>query len=140
MTAHHVAAAALLCWIAAPSPQMPFTTLARGDQSQVEEPRQAVARTPAEWTALWKAHAGAEKPPPVDFSSSMVVGVFLGTRPTAGHSVEITRIEQQGADLVVIYREQRPAPSDMVAQVLTAPFVLVRTAPHAGSVRFQRAP
>ncbi len=140
MIVHHVAAAAIVCWIGVQPAQMTFTTLARGDHSQVEEPRQVVARSAGEWASLWKAHGGTGKPPAVDFARSMVIAVFLGTRPTAGHSVEILRIEKQGAALVVTYQEGRPAPDAMVAQVLTAPFHIVRTEPHAGPVRFQRAP
>lgn len=139
MTALHVAAA-ILCWIGVQPAQMTFTTLAGGDASQIEEPRQAVARTRAEWTALWKAHGGEGRPPEVDLARSTVIGVFLGTRPTAGYTVEITRIEKRDTDLVVTYREGKPAPSDMVSQVLTAPFHIVRTDSHRGPVRFQRTP
>jgi hypothetical protein len=139
MTALHVAAA-MLCWIGVQPAQMTFTTLAGGDASQIEEPRQAVARTQAEWTALWKAHGGGAKPPAVDLARSTVIGVFLGTRPTAGYTVEITRIEKRDTDLVVTYREGKPAPSEMVSQVLTAPFHIVRTDSHRGPVRFQRTP
>jgi PrcB C-terminal len=138
MTVTRVLAAAILCWTTAQPPPMNFTTLDRGDQSHIEEPRQAVARTAAEWTALWKAHGGKRKPPAIDPTRSMAIGVFLGSRPTAGYTVEIVRIEKREADLVVTYRERGPAPGDMVAQVLTAPFHIVRTAPHPGRVRFDR--
>jgi hypothetical protein len=132
-------AAAIVCWsIVQPAP-VAFTTIDRGAQSAIEEPRQAVARTALEWAALWKEHAGPAKPPAVDPSRSMVIAVFLGTRPTAGHGVEITRIEKRGAELVVSYREQAPGADEMVAQVLTAPFHIVRTASDAARVRFERA-
>lgn len=138
MTVFPVVTAVLLCWIGVQPAQMTFTMLARGDHSQIEEPRQAVARTAAEWAALWKAHGGEGKPAAVDFSRSMVIAVFSGTRPTAGHAVEITAIEKRDQELVVTYRERRPAPDEMVAQVLTAPFHIVRTEAHAGQVKFQR--
>ena len=140
MSTQHLAAAAILWWIAAQSAQMPFTTVARGDRSRIEEARQAVARTPAEWAVLWKAHGAKDRTPAVDFRKSMVIAVFSGTRPTAGYSVEITRIERRGADLVVTYRERRPASGDLVAQVLTAPFHVVQADAHAGPVIFQRIP
>lgn len=140
MTVLHVIAAAILgCGAVQPAP-MAFTTLDSGGQSQIEKPRQAVARTQAEWEALWKAHGAEGKPPAVDLTRAMVIGVFLGTRPTAGYAVEITRIEKREKDLVVTWREHGPGPRDIVVQVLTAPFVLVRTEPHSGPVRFQRAP
>jgi hypothetical protein len=44
----------------------------------------------------------------VDFARQMVIGVFLGSRPTGGFDIEITSIEQEGADLVVTWRDSRP--------------------------------
>jgi protease stability complex PrcB-like protein len=141
MTVRHlVAAVAFLCWIGAEPGLMEFTTVGRGDLSQIDEPRQVVVRTAAEWSALWKQHAGGVKPPAIDLTRSIVIGVFLGSRPTAGYTVEITRIENEDAALVVTYREQGPAADAMVAQMLTAPFHIVRTQSHSGPVRFQRTP
>ena len=115
-----------------------FTTLDRGASSQIEEPRTVVVRTAAAWAALWKEHAGGRKPPAVDFTRSMVVGVFVGSRPTAGFSVEILQIAPRGETLVVTSREVRPAADAMVAQMLTAPFHLVLTASRAGEVVFEQ--
>jgi hypothetical protein len=141
MTVHHAVAVVALIGLACAEPaQMKFTTLGRGGVSQIEQSREAVVRTSAEWSALWQQHAGEGKPPAVDFTRSMVVAVFLGSRPTAGYSVEITRIEKQDAGLLVTYREQRPTGTDMVAQMLTSPFHIVRTDAHSGPVRFKRTP
>ncbi len=134
-----VLVAAFLCWIGPLAAQMTFSSIARGDQSRIEEARTVVARTAAEWAALWKAHAGEGQPPGVDFSRSMVVAVFAGSRPTAGYEVEITGIDKRDAEIVVTWRERRPPPDAMVAQVLTAPFHIARTESAPGPVRFQRA-
>jgi hypothetical protein len=75
----------------------------------------------------------------VDFTRSTVVGIFAGSRQTAGYAVEVTGIEKDGADLVVTYREDRPGPGEMVAQVLTSPYHLVRVERHTGPVRFRRS-
>ncbi len=132
-------AAAFACSnIVQPVP-LAFTTIARGDQSGIEEARQVVARSAADWATLWKEHGGEGKPPAVDWNRSMIIAVFQGTRPSAGHTVEITRIEKRGGEIVVSYREQGPAPGDLVAQVLTAPFHIVRTASDTARVRFERA-
>jgi hypothetical protein len=139
MTVSRIVAAAFFGWISVQPAQVTFTTVDRGSQSEIEEPRQAIVRTPAEWAALWKAHGGKGKPPEVDLARSIVIGVFLGTRPTAAHTVEIIRIEKRDTDLVVTYREQSPAAGDMVAQMLTSPFHIVRTASHPGRIRFDRA-
>lgn len=133
-----LAVAALISLACAEPPQMSFTTLARGASSQIEEPRTAVVRTAAEWSKIWTEHGAMEKPPEVDFARSTVIAVFAGTRPTAGHSVEITRIEKEAAGLVVTYVERAPGPDQMAAQVLTSPFHIVRTEAHEGPVRFTR--
>jgi hypothetical protein len=106
--------------------------------SYIEEPRQAVVRTPAEWQALWKAHDPQRAAPAVDFTQSMVVAVFLGTRPTAGFAVEITAVKVEGSRVVVEYRERRPPADALTAQILTAPFHVVRLARTSASIEFRR--
>ncbi len=101
-----------------------FTSVAEGTRSQIQEPRQVVVRTAADWQTLWTAHDSAAAPN-VDFSRAIVVGVFLGTRPTAGFSVRITAVTATGTKAVVEYVEGRPRPGGMTAQVLTSPFHLV---------------
>lgn len=141
MTVHRaLAVVALIGWAGAEPALMKFTTLGRGDLSRIEDSRDVVVRTAAEWSALWTQHAGKGKPPAVDFTRSIVIAVFLGSRQTAGYAVEITRIEKDDAGLVVTCREQRPAAGDMVAQMLTSPFHIVRTDAHSGPVRFKRTP
>ena len=77
---------------------MSFVTIARGDLSGVDEPRQVVIRTVEEWQALWTEHSGGTSVPDVDFSRSLVAGVFQGSRPTAGFQVEITGVHvERGA-------------------------------------------
>ena len=55
--------------------------------SGIDTPQQTVARTAAEFEALWKKHAPGQTVPTVDFTKQMVLAVFLGTRPTGGFSV-----------------------------------------------------
>jgi hypothetical protein len=97
-----------------------------------------VARTAAEWQALWKEHSPGSALPAVDFAQSMVVGVFLGSRPTAGFSVEVTAVRTEGSRTVLEYTERLPPRDAFVAQVLTSPFHLVRIMRTAGPVEFRR--
>jgi len=131
---------AVFCLAAAAAEPVPFKVLQSGGYSGIEESREVVMRSEAEWRSLQlgPSPTGAT-PPAVDFSKAMIVGVFLGTRPTGGHAVEITKIEREGAELVVTYRERKPGPNDIASQVITTPFQLVTTAPFAGRVRFTRA-
>jgi hypothetical protein len=112
------------------------TTIAQGDNSGIETSRTVVIRSTADWAALWREHAGEGKPPAVDFNKTMAVAIFAGSRPTAGHAVEIESIDAKGTTLFVRYRVRGPRPQDMVAQVLTAPFLIVGTDAFAGSVSF----
>ena len=114
-------------------------TIARGAQSNVDAPRQAVARTPAEWTALWRAHDYDKPAPTIDFSREMVVAVFMGSRPTAGYTVEIVSVKEAGGSLIVSYREQSPARDALTAQVLTAPFHFAAVPKFAGDIRFEKS-
>jgi hypothetical protein len=122
------------------SAQMSFMTISRGQQSAIEEPREVVVRDAQKWADLWRLHAPGDPMPSVDFTKSMVVGVFLGTRNTGGYDVEITRIEPDAGGLVVAYRERRPDRDAMLAQILTFPHHLVRTDLRTGPVRFNQAP
>jgi len=111
-------------------------TIARGSASGIEVAREVVVRTPAEWDALWGEHGDQRPRPAVDLSSQMVAAVFIGTRPTAGYTVEITgaRVEPDG--LVIDYEERQPPPGVIVPQMLSAPYHMV-TLPHRdGAVRF----
>ncbi len=97
----------------------------KGAMSNMDEARQASARSVEEWSRLWNLHAGERTRPTVDFSRDVVVAVFMGTRPTAGFSIEIVRVRQEGPALVVTYKETRPAPDSVTAQILTSPYDIV---------------
>ena len=117
-----------------------FTNIAKGDASGQQLAKQVTVRTAAEWKALWKDHAPTENMPTVDFAKDMVVGIFLGTKPSAGHEVEIVGVRPEGKDLVVEYVQKQPAPGTLAAQILTEPFHLVSVPKHAGTVRFIHVP
>lgn len=114
----------------------PLTTIARGTMSSIDEPYQAIVRTEDEWLKLWRRHGSGQPAPHIDFETRMVVGVFLGSRPTAGYSVEIVKVGTAEGGLIVEYREAKPAPDRMVAQIVTAPFHLVSLDRQPGAVTF----
>lgn len=116
----------------------PLRTIDRGNQSNVDMPRQAVARSDAEWAALWKSHDYDRPMPKVDFAKEMVVAVFMGSRPTAGFGVEIVGTAVRDGTLVVSYREALPPPGAITAQIITSPAHIVAVAKHAGTVRFEK--
>jgi hypothetical protein len=116
---------------------IPFGYVAGGYLSQIDEARKVVVRTDAEWQALWKAHASTPAPK-VDFSKSIVVGVFLGMRPTAGHTVRILRVNRTTSGADVEYVQSEPDRNGMSAQMLTFPFHLVSLPGDIKTVEFKQ--
>lgn len=100
-------------------------TIEKGDQSNVDDARQALVRTEAEWTRLWQQHAPDHPRPRVDFSKEMVVAVFMGSRPNAGFSTAITSAMAANGALIVRYTETKPAAGAVSAQILTFPYHIV---------------
>ena len=116
----------------------PLRTVGKGPMSAIDAPRQVTVRSAAEWAALWKENGAGAPPPAVDFSREMVVGVFLGSRPTSGYGVEIVRTIGNSGALVVEYVETRPSRDVIAAQILTAPYHLVSIPKHEGTVAFKK--
>jgi hypothetical protein len=117
---------------------VPMRTIDKGTQSLVDDGRNVTVRTADEWTGLWRQHKADRPAPPVDFSREMVVGVFLGSRPTSGYQVEIVGVREEGESLVVEYRVTSPGRDAMTAQVITMPYHLVAVPRLSGEVKFKR--
>lgn len=113
-------------------------TIAQTAMSQVDEPREAVARSQAEWAALWRQHAGDKPAPAVDFAESTVVAVFLGSRMSSGYRVTITGTRRDGAALVVLWSESKPAPGMVTAQAITTPAHVATIPRFAGEIQFEQ--
>ncbi len=85
----------------APASTLPMNTIEKGMDSPIDRAPQLTARSAEEWTTLWREHAGERGRPSVDFAREMVVGVFLGSRPTAGFAIEVVGAREEGGALVV---------------------------------------
>ncbi len=114
-------------------------TIVADSMSQIDDARQAVARTPAEFETLWRQHGAKAAMPKVDFGSRTVVAVFLGSRNSAGYAVEITATREEKGVLVVEWRERRPEPGSIAAQVITSPAHIATVPKFAGEIRFEKA-
>jgi hypothetical protein len=139
-----VTAAAVLVLAAlaqAPAGDVAVRIVAQGQQSGVEEERQVVASTSEAFVALWRDHATPAAPlPAVDFTREAVVGLFLGTRPTAGYRVDVASVRRTADAVVVQFRERRPPADVLTAQVLTAPYILVAIPASTAPIRVERVP
>jgi hypothetical protein len=129
----------------APGPSIPILTtvpamktIDKGDQSNLDDARQVAVKTAAAWKQLWQQHSPDRPLPAVDFTKEMVVGVFVGSRPTAGYSLEVVGAIEAGGTLVVRYREAAPPRGTMTAQVITSPYHLVTVPFYPGNVKFEK--
>jgi hypothetical protein len=116
----------------------PVRSLDKGVRSEVSAPRQVTVRDAKEWAALWRAHGSKKALPAVDFSREMVVGVFMGERPTAGFAVEIVGCREAGNGVTVQYREKVPDRDDITAQVIVSPYHLAAIPRRTGAVMFEK--
>ena len=113
-------------------------TVDKGEQSNIDEARQVVVRTDAEWTKLWQQHSPDRQRPTVDFGKDMIVGVFMGSRPSAGYNISIVSTFAKDGNVLVRYQESMPRPGTMTAQILTFPYHLVAVPKASGEVRFEK--
>jgi hypothetical protein len=118
----------------------------KGSQCAVQEPRFAVFRHADKWTSFWtKALAPVSsrlaKVPPINFDKDMVVGVFMGEKPSPHYEIEIRSIRMEsrpdaGQVLVVRYREVKRMMGVFVPPFAVQPFHLKRVTAYPGQVVF----
>lgn len=114
-----------------------FSTLDQTGTSRIEAARTVLVRDPEAWRRLWSEHAGPEAaPPPVDFATSMVIGVFLGTRPSGCYSTAIVGLEHVGGKIRVQQVDQVPGPLVRCMMMIATPAHLVVTARSEAPVEF----
>jgi RNA polymerase sigma-70 factor (ECF subfamily) len=107
----------------------------RGPLSKEDEGRRVVVRDKKGLEELW-TKISKEPAPQIDFEKDMVLAVFLGKRLTAGHDVQITRVEATADGWTVYVREKEPSPNTFVPQEVTRPFHVVVVPRFEGKVTF----
>lgn len=104
-------------------------TVDRSPHSGIDTFRMVVVDDPASWTGLWTEHTSSQvfvpMLPTVDFSSRMVVAVFLGPRPNGCYAVRIEDVQIRSDRAVVHFSEKRPAPDEICTQAITTPAHIV---------------
>lgn len=101
-----------------------------------------------DWNELWKKHTQKNPSPNslanVDFNKEEIVVISLGERPSAGYSVEITKIEPtvwNGKEArIVYYVERKPSPTKLTASVITNPFIFRVVSKIRGKTFFRKIP
>jgi hypothetical protein len=126
----------------------PFTwnALAKSGSSLITSAEFRIVRSQAEFDALcalisvaeWESVPPPSGPPTIDFDTTMVVAVFLGTRPYARSAASIVNIVPQGAGIHVDYEEFVPTGSGCPAPTPgpSQPFALATCTRVEGSATF----
>jgi hypothetical protein len=122
----------------------PWRTYMDGALSRIVTPGFRIMRTEAEWQRYWSDHRGeppARAPRDIDWNRETLVAIHLGERPTAGFSVLVTSVDRSRPDEVVVtYQVRAPGPNDMVAQMITQPFTVIRMQRATGRIIVREQP
>jgi len=91
------------------------------------------------WSEFWQK-SFAEAVPPVRFEEEFVLCLELGSKPSGGYSVEVRDVEFESrmGGLQVVLEFLEPGADEMVIQILTAPYAMVRV--RAPGAAFERRP
>jgi hypothetical protein len=105
---------------------MAFTTIAQTSRSLIGSARTVTVRDQDAWARLWAEHAGpGAEPPRVDFSSKMVVGVFMGSQENGCYSTNISQVRNDGNKINVLHVNSVPGKGVMCTLAITTPAHLV---------------
>lgn len=107
-----------------------FQTVARGYFSGITSSGYYVIDDQENWTNLWNQHQSIRTPqdplPEVNFSESIIVAVFMGTRVTGGFEIEVKSVQPSDNLLVVKVESTRPGLHCIVVFVLTQPYHIIK--------------
>ncbi|HYD79866.1 MAG TPA: DUF4214 domain-containing protein [Paucimonas sp.] len=106
-----------------------FDSIDIGARSGIQQERTVIIEDRAAWAGLWAEHkrfdAAYAEVPSIDFDERIVLGVFMGSRTTACHSIRIVVIHRSGQNNVVEYRENTPSSAELCGEALVSPAHLV---------------
>ncbi len=118
---------------------IPFTILLQNGHSNITEQKNIVIKDKKSLNAIYSKINSTRKPglpiPKIDFSKTMVLGMFMGTKNSGGYSIHINRIESNDKEMVVFYTEK--APKGRATMAITQPCLLVSTVVSNLPVRFE---
>jgi len=129
-----------------------FETLKHGTHSLITTKQEAVIDNDEAWLEFWEKHQTGYFPsltggfapssvslPQVDFTKELVIAVYMGEQRTGGYDITIEGItlNKMEAEVEVTVTVTRPNPQDIVTQVLTQPFHMVKVQKPNTPVRFR---
>lgn len=96
-----------------------------------------VVRDAETWSRLYAIHKIDGSPAPdVNFSTHMVLAMFMGQQTSTAHYIEVNKVQRSGDRTFVTYTNHAPPAGSMIATVITNPYVFVKVTKAAGKVWF----
>ncbi|MDR2331048.1 MAG: protease complex subunit PrcB family protein [Comamonas sp.] len=116
---------------AAETTPVSFVRITSTSGSAQHEPACLVARNAQELEELVQRHGAPAIPIPgaliADVHNHMVIGIFLGDRPSPGYGMAVQSVEQVNEQLVVTYQEYIPDKAAVHAAALMQLFEIIQT-------------
>ena len=106
------------------NPSTGWQVIAKGNQSAIQEARQVVIKSQAEFDKLWKeAFEGVtmtDPKPTVNFNEKWVVVGFLGAVSSGGHSIDVQEVKED----LITFKHVKPGRGCMSSMAIEYPFVM----------------
>ena len=104
-----------------------FETIDIGHICTHRERRDYIIQTQQKLDDLWqKTYWSFSEVPDIDFSSNIVLAVYMGEHTTGGYHIEIMNISENVVLTRVYIRETSPSPDDLMIPTLTQPYHIVK--------------
>lgn len=119
-----------------------YTLLVQGIQSGISEAQDLIIDNKAAMDSIWAAHYSyldfSPEPPEINFDKDIVVGVFLGEKPTTGYWVKLDSIFiENGEQIVLVSTNDKPSDDVDIVQMATQPFFMAATTKTKHNLKFE---
>lgn len=109
---------------------LPVKTVAKGFNSLEKQKTELIIKSHEELKNLWNIIYATQldKPPlpNIDFDTNIIIGIFLGEKPTAGFSIEVQKIMEENGKIIVYIEETSPPQDSFQAQIITEPYHVIQ--------------
>ena len=115
-----------------------YKLIDQGFYSGVSSNRNVVIKDKASWMGLWQEHNKTNaNMPNVDFSKNMIVGLFMGSRPTGCYAIEDVTVWRAAGKIQITHHNLNPGPTIDCTMSVSSPFKLIEIPRSEEIVEFQ---
>jgi len=119
-----------------------YTILAQGIQSAITEPGDYIIDNKELLDSLWLLHysyiSAQPESPNINFDEEVVIGVFMGEKPSSGFWVKLDSIfVENGEQIVLVSANTEPEDNATIVQMATQPFFFAATTKTKHNIKFE---